>query len=59
MSAAISRESRTSGVAVAQNMFTMSEGIIISSDILSDMVNILCRFKNLHPIKDSCEPAHG
>ena len=45
MSAAISRESRALGVAVeAQNTFAMSDDI----NIPSNMVNILCRFKNLH-----------
>jgi len=36
----ISRESTDSGVVVAQNVFTISEGTIISLDVLSDMVNI-------------------
>ena len=50
MSAVISRESRASGVVVeAQNTFAMSDDI----NIPSDMVNILCRFKNLH-LKKLC-----
>lgn len=60
MSAVISRESRASDVAVAQDMFTVSDGIIISSDIPSDMVNIFCRqlkkaeFRELKLDGDSC-----
>ena len=36
MSAVISRESRTSDAEVSQDMFTVSDGIIISSDMPSD-----------------------
>ena len=39
MSAVISRESRVSDAEVTQDMFTVSDGIIISSDMPSDMVN--------------------
>lgn len=30
-----------------KNMFTVSDGIIISSDIPSDMLNMFCRLRNL------------
>ena len=48
MCVAISRESRASDIAVAQNMFTISDGIIMLSGTASDLVNIFDRFKNLH-----------
>ena len=47
MPAAISREREASDFVVVQNIFTMSSGIMILSNIPSDMVNICCRFKNL------------
>ena len=45
----ISRKSRASDVAVAQDMFTVSDSIIISSDIPSDMVNTFCRLRKGTP----------
>ena len=46
MFAVISRESKASYVAVAQDLFIVSDGIIISSDILSDLVNTFCKLRN-------------
>ena len=45
MSAVISRKSSASDVVAAQNRFTMSSGIVISSDIPPDVVNIFVDLK--------------
>lgn len=49
--AATSRESRASEVSGPKHIYQSSSGIIISSDISSDMVNIFVDLKSTHGSK--------